>query len=162
MKLYIIRHAPAEDRSQFALTNQPDSLRPLTEKGRQRMMDVFKFFKKQESKIDMVLSSPFTRCQQTSDICKEFYPEANFISSENLTPDFLAEDLLNEIQSYGAESIAIIGHEPDLGQFISWLLFNQATNRFPMKKSGIAKMDLYEDGRTYLKWMLRPKMITNN
>ena len=158
MKLYLVRHAPAEYRHTFAQTGQPDHLRPLTDKGIQRMKDVLNFFQRSESHLDVVLQSPFTRCQQTGDIFKEYYPGANYITTDNLTPDHSAKKLFEEIQSHNVDAMAVIGHEPDMGMFLSWLLFHQATDHFPFKKSGIAKVDLYKDGRSYLKWLVRPKM----
>lgn len=159
MKLYIFRHAPAELRHEFALTGQPDHLRPLTEKGIQRQQDMLKYFKKIEDHVDVFLQSPFTRCTQTGELCKEYFPDSQFIETENLCPDHSAKKLFEEIQSYDVDSLGIIGHEPDLGQFISWILFRQASDHFPLKKSGIAKVDLYKDGRSYLKWVLRPKLV---
>lgn len=157
MKLYLIRHAPAELRHEFALTGQPDHLRPITLKGSEKTETVLRHFIKTEEPIDVFLTSPFLRCTQTGEICKEFFPKAQFIESENLCPDHSAKKLYHEIQSYNVDSMALIGHEPDLGQFLSWLLFRQASDHFPIKKSGMAKVDLYKDGRAYLKWLLRPK-----
>lgn len=161
MKLYLIRHAPAELRHEFTLTGYPDELRPITERGAQRMNDVLEFFKKTEDSVDVILSSPLARCAQTAEICRDFFPKADYKETENLCPDHSAQKLYDEIQSYSVDSMIIVGHEPDLGQFISWLLFRQASDRFPLKKAGIAKVDLYEDGSSYLKWVLRPKLITS-
>lgn len=159
MKLYIIRHAPAQERHLFAQTGLHDDLRPLTDKGIERMREVLTGFKRSEDQINTVLHSPLERCLETAEICKEFYPQANLVKTDNLRPDHSAKALYEEIQKYTVDSLAIIGHEPDLGQFISWLLFRQATDHFPMKKAGIAKVDIYKDGRTYLKWLLRPKLM---
>ncbi len=160
MKLYIFRHAPAELRHEFALTGQPDHLRPLTSKGVERQVEMLKYFKKIESSIDVFLTSPYTRCVQTGELCKDFFPNSQFVETENLCPDHSARKLYKEIQSFNVDSLAIIGHEPDLGQFLSWLLFRQASDHFPIKKSGIAKVDLYKDGRSYLKWLIRPKLVS--
>ena len=159
MKLYIIRHAPAQLRHEFAQSGKSDDLRPLTDKGIQKMEAALEFFKNQEPHVDVFLQSPFTRCVQTGDICKDFFPEAKFKTSKNLVPDHSAQKLYDEILSHDVDALAIIGHEPDLGQFISWLLFRQATDHFPIKKTGIAKVDIYHDGRSYLKWVLRPKLM---
>jgi phosphohistidine phosphatase len=159
MKLYIIRHAPAELRHEFALTGQPDHQRPITEKGVERTRDMIKFFKKSEDDVQLFLQSPLVRSQQTGDIFRKAFPKARFIDSENLSPDHSAQSLYEEILSYDVDSMGVIGHEPDLGQFLSWLLFRQATDHFPFKKSGMARVDLYQDGRTYLKWIIRPKLV---
>ena len=160
MKLYIIRHAPAQLRHEFAQSGKPDSLRPLTERGIDKMHSALNFFKKHEESIDIFLQSPLTRCVQTGEVCKKYFPNALFKKTKNLTPDHSAQELYNEIMSYDVDALAIIGHEPDLGQFISWLLFRQATDHFPIKKTGFAKVDIYKDGRCYLKWILRPKLMT--
>ncbi len=157
MKLYLVRHAPAEYRHIFAQTGQPDHLRPLTTKGIQRMSEVLDFFHKSEPQINVVLQSPFTRCLQTGEVFKRYYPQAAYLTSENLTPDHSCQKLYEEIQSYQVDSMALIGHEPDMGMFLSWLLFHQSSDHFPFKKAGIAKVDLYKDGRSYLKWLIRPK-----
>ena len=159
MKLYVIRHAIAMERSDFAQTGQDDDLRPLTPKGMERMHKIFSAFKKNEERMEVVLQSPLVRCQQTGNLMKEHYPNANYLTTETLRPNHSAEKLHKEIQSFGANSMTIIGHEPDLGQFISWLLFRQASDQFPMKKGGIARLDLHKDGRCYLKWTIRPKLI---
>ncbi|MCB0377694.1 MAG: phosphohistidine phosphatase SixA [Bdellovibrionales bacterium] len=159
MKLYIIRHAHAEERHTFALTGKPDSKRPLTDRGRDRMKKVITYFKKQEPDIDLFLQSELTRSQQTVDLFKDFYKTAKVETSDFLNPGHSARALFDKIQSYDLDSLAIVGHEPDLGHFLSWVLFRQATDHFPLKKGGIAKVDLYKDGRAYLKWLLRPKLI---
>ena len=160
MKLYVIRHAIATERHLFAQTGKSDSQRPLTDKGIERMNGVLEFLKTNETQIDCIMHSPYKRCTDTAALVHDFYPESLILETQNLQPDHSAQNLFEQIIKQQAESIAIIGHEPDLGQFISWLLFRQATDHFPIKKSGIAKLDLYQDGRAYLKWMVSPKLVT--
>lgn len=124
------------------------------------MREVLNYFQKKEPNIDLFLQSPLIRCQETGDILREYYPKAHFVNSDHLRPDHSAEKLFEEIQQLGKrDAVGLIGHEPDLGQFISWLLFGRASDHFPMKKAGIAKLDIYGDGRRHLKWMLRPNLI---
>ena len=159
MNLYVIRHAIAEERHIFAQTGQPDEFRPITARGAERMRKILALLKKNEDEMDTVLQSPLVRCQETGDLVREYYPNANYLNTDRLRPNLSADKLYREIQSFGGDSMAIIGHEPDLGQFISWLLFGQASERFPIKKGGIAKLNLYKNGRCYLKWLLKPKLI---
>ena len=111
--------------------------------------------------MDIVLQSPLVRCQQTGALVKEAYPNAKYTNTDRLRPSFPADKLYREIQSFKVNTMAIIGHEPDLGQFISWLLFRQASEHFPIKKGGIAKLELSKDGRCSMKWFLKPKLILN-
>ena len=159
MTLFVIRHTLAEERHIFAQTGQSDELRPITSRGVERMKKILNFLKKDEDHINTVLQSPLLRCQQTGNVIKKYYPNANYLNSDNLRPNFSAKKLYREIQDFDISTMAIVGHEPDLGQFISWLLFGQATERFPIKKGGIARLCLYKDGRCFLKWFLKPKLI---
>ncbi len=161
MNLYVIRHAIAEERHIFAQTSQSDELRPITARGAERMRKTMALLKKTENPIETVLQSPLIRCQQTGDLVREYYPEASCLNTDNLRPSFSSDKLYREIQGFEGNSMALVGHEPDLGQFISWLLFGQASERFPMKKGGVAKLDLHRNGRCYMKWFLKPKLILN-
>ena len=159
MKLYLIRHAIAEERSDFALTGQPDEKRPLTEKGIEKMKKITQGFYKIEDQIDLIYQSPLTRSQQTAEIIKEFYPDAKLETTEHLSPGFSAKELFSILKKQKLDSVALVGHEPDLGQFLSWLMFRQASDHFPFKKGGIAKVDFYGNDPCYLKWFLQPKLI---
>ena len=159
MKLYLIRHAHAVDRIEFSKTGKMDEERYLIGKGHDRMGKVLKRFIQLEPEIQHILQSNLLRSQQTAEILKRFYPNAKVTTASNLNPGLSAKRLYDEIQAYDLDSLAIVGHEPDLGQFLSWLLFQQATDHFPIKKCGIAKIDLYKDGRCYLKWLLRPSLL---
>ena len=159
MKLYLIRHAIAEERSDFALTGLPDEQRPLTDKGIDKMKKIAQNFHKIEDQIDLIYQSPLTRSQQTVDVLKKHYPKAKIETTELLSPGFSAKKLFQLLSSKDLDSVALVGHEPDLGQFLSWLLFRQASDHFPFKKGGIAKVDFYGDNPSYLKWFIQPKLL---
>lgn len=159
MKLYLVRHAIAEDRTVFAQTGQSDDLRPLIPEGIQRMHSVMKFLIEKNINWDLMLQSPLYRSQQTATICNEYFPQASVQTTQYLAPGFHPEDLFSEILSYQKNSIAIVGHEPDLGYFLSWLLFKHKTDGFSFKKSGVAKVIIKVDKPPALKWFIQPKMI---
>ena len=160
MKLYLIRHAIAEERHIFGKTGRPDEERPLVDVGKKRMQKVAQGFLELEDQIDLILQSPLTRSKETVDVLRKFYPNAKVKTTEHLAPGHSAQSLYDLIKdNINLDAMALVGHEPDLGNFLSWLLFRQATDHFPFKKSGIAKLDLYEDDRCYLKWLARPKMF---
>ena len=117
MNLYIIRHAIAEERHIFARTGQSDDLRPITDRGAERMRKILDLMKKNGDQIDTVLQSPLVRSLQTGDILREFYPDARYLKTDRLRPNYSAAGLYKEIQSLGVHSTstALIGHEPDLG-----------------------------------------------
>ena len=160
MKVYLIRHGIAEERYTFAQTGRPDTERPLTTKGKERMHRITEQFAEHESKIDLFLQSPLKRSQQTVDILKKYFKDSKTKTTPHLAPGFSARMLFQCLkENFDKDSIALVGHEPDMGQFLSWLIFQQASDSFPMKRGGIAKLDLYEDNSCYLKWFLRPKFF---
>jgi len=160
MKVYLIRHAIAEERHVFAQSGRPDSERPLTSKGRDRMEKSADSLITSEPSIDIFLQSPLVRSQQTVDVLKARYKKAKVITTDLLSPGHSAAKLFEYLESFhGQNSVALVGHEPDMGQFLSWMLFRQATDHFPMKRGSIAKLDLYQDRRCYLKWFVRPKFF---
>ena len=67
MKLHIIRHAQAIERS----ADLPDEQRSLTCRGRQRFRQVAASLKKMAITPDYILASPLVRAVQTAEILSE-------------------------------------------------------------------------------------------
>ena len=61
MDLLVIRHAIAEDREVFAGTGKDDSLRPLTDRGRERMQEGARGLVRLVDRLDVLATSPLTR-----------------------------------------------------------------------------------------------------
>jgi len=139
MKLYLIRHGIAEDRHISAQRNCPDEQRPLTEKGRSRLKKIASSFYEHEPFVDIFFQSPLLRSQQSTSIFLNHYPEAQTYTTPHLQPGFSCESLFSLVKThFDKDAIALVGHEPDLGQFLSWLLFDVASERFPLKKGASA------------------------
>ena len=124
------------------------------------MAKVTNGLQKLEPSLDFIIQSPLLRAQQTADILNEFYPAAQRETSKNLSPGHSAQALFTEIHKrLDLDSIALVGHEPDLGLFLSWILHRKASNRYRFKKGGVAKIDIYDDGQRFLKWFIGPKFL---
>jgi phosphohistidine phosphatase len=157
MKIYIIRHAIAEDREIFALTGKPDSERPLISKGMKKLRKVCSFLKSLESDFDLFFHSPYIRCSQTADILKEFYPQSKFKKNPLLIPLASKEKIDRQLKTLNLKTIALIGHEPDLGELVSYLLKESNPQNYKFKKSGIAFLELDKKNNYHLNWLLKPK-----
>ncbi|HEY4238990.1 MAG TPA: phosphohistidine phosphatase SixA [Kofleriaceae bacterium] len=136
MKLTVIRHAIAED----ATPGQADSARELTRDGRKRLRAVVKGLRAMDVSFDRVLTSPYARARATAAALKKLADAA-----PEVTP-LLAESpkaaLLGLLAARG-ESIAIVGHQPWLGELVGWLAFGDTRHgdAFELKKAGVVLLD---------------------
>ena len=163
MDLYVIRHAIAEplgEKNEFL-----DEKRSLTEEGRSRMREVVKGLKKLGVQLDLILTSPLVRANQTAEIVagsleskKEIQP------TPALAPGAIADQLFAEIKNRAdAESVAVVGHQPDLGRLISRITQgNGCELSIQFKKGGVCCINVTETVPTFrgeLAWLLTPKQL---
>ena len=120
MKLHIIRHAQAIERS----TDLADEQRNLTCRGRKRFRQVAACLKKMAIAPDYILTSPLIRAVQTAEILSEtlrFNGELQISAELAGGPDSAALSSLLHARNSASE-IVIVGHEPDLGELVGTLL----------------------------------------
>jgi phosphohistidine phosphatase len=162
MNLYIVRHAIAVQRG--APGYEDDSQRPLTDKGRTKMEKIVKRLHQLDIQLDAILSSPYVRARATAEIlASEFNLKDKTAFSDNLIPPGNFDQLIDEInEKYNVNSLALVGHEPMLSQFVSWLTTGDANARITLKKGGVCLLsaeDLYQDHRATLEWLLTPRLM---
>jgi len=164
MDLYIIRHAIAVDPDLPGY--EDDSQRPLTERGSKKMMGIARGLKALDIHFDLLLSSPYLRALDTAKILARLLAikENEIAVSQNLVPMGLADDVIGEInEKYnGYESIALVGHEPNLSAVISLLIGGDAALAINMKKGGVCHLraeNLFQERRASLEWLLMPKHL---
>jgi len=164
MEIYVIRHGIAEPLGtgdEFS-----DEKRSLTDEGRARMREVVKGLKKLGVQLDLILTSPLVRAVQTAEILagslginkKEIH------QTPTLAPGGAVELLFAEIKNRaGAESIAVVGHQPDLGQLISRIVQGDGCLlSIQLKKGSICCVNVGETVpslRGELMWVLTPRQL---
>jgi phosphohistidine phosphatase len=161
-KLFLIRHAIAEDREVFAKSGRTDEQRPLTEDGLSKMHKIAKKLFIQEPDIKIFYQSPLTRSQQTVDVLKEHYKKATVKTLKSLSPGTPTEALLKDLQQQPPQEMALIGHENHISQCLTYLLTGAtAPNPFLFKKGGIACLEYkkIQAGFFKLKWIVTPKVF---
>jgi phosphohistidine phosphatase len=138
MKLLFIRHSLAMEREEF---NGHDFERPLVEKGIKRAKKFFKHIEKIYPEIDYIITSKALRAKQTAEILKSYYPNAFFEETALLYPGAGMVELKQVLQNKDGV-VAIVGHEPDLGNFVRELMY--APNlKLKLRKPSLAEI---EDG----------------
>ncbi|MCU0512517.1 MAG: phosphohistidine phosphatase SixA [Anaerolineae bacterium] len=151
MKLYFMRHGEA---SQDAAT---DELRPLTEKGAQRVHSGGQALAKIQVTLDYIYASPRVRAQQTAAIMAGYFkpavetrPELNF----DFSLDLLRRLLLDKDEE---AHVLLVGHNPSMSEVVQ-AVSGAAVN---MKVGSIARVDLYPPAVKggLLKWLLSPRVL---
>ena len=145
MKVLLIRHAIAESREVFQKTGKSDDLRPLTARGRKRMRQNSRGIIEIVSSLDLLVTSPLLRAQQTAEIIKEKFKKVNIETIGELKPESPLEMTLAFIKKQkGGDTVAFIGHEPQLGELATFLLTGQKTSFLAFKKGGICLLEFLE------------------
>jgi len=157
--IYLIRHAIAAERG----PKWPDdSVRPLTHDGEARMRQVVRGLRKLDTKIALVMTSPFVRAVDTAKIVVDgLSPQPDLITLPALAPGAPPSRVIAAIVPHGRrDAIALVGHEPDLGELAAWLLGARTPVQF--KKGGVCRIDLTEwppNQGGQLVWLATPKML---
>ncbi|MDA3877234.1 MAG: phosphohistidine phosphatase SixA [Halothiobacillus sp.] len=163
MDLLIIRHAPAEDRDQFALTGQPDSLRPLTERGIERMQLAARGLMTLALSIERMVASPLTRAQQTAEVIAPALEIRKFDTEAILSPEASTDQVIDWLRKQPrVDGMALIGHEPNLSQLTETLIHGRANGNMPLKKGSavlIRFSDAIAAGQGQLIWFLPPGVL---
>ncbi|HKI54752.1 MAG TPA: phosphohistidine phosphatase SixA [Anaerolineales bacterium] len=160
MKLYLVRHAIAEARTS---DYEDDSLRPLTEKGREKMKKISVALKQLGVQPDLIVSSPYIRASQTASIlAKALKYKEEIVYNDSLTPMSNPDDMIGEInEKFSVDELMLVGHEPNLSTLASVLLAGNPDVSINFKKGGICCLsvdDLHYDRKAVLEWLITPKI----
>lgn len=154
MKLYIMRHGPAED---FASTGR-DFDRALTQAGRERVRQVAARLSEENEAPRVVVSSPLVRARQTADLVAPIALDSKHVHVDDaLAPGGDAAGLVRAHVAKGSRRVMLVGHEPDLSGLVEELL--QA--RFPrdMLKAMVVGLRMTKDKPGELRFVLEPKTL---
>ena len=156
MELYFLRHAKAVSRTDW---DRDDSLRPLTERGREDAARMAGFVAKLGPAIDAIVSSPYERAYETADImARHLNMTDKLVSDDRVVPGFDLRQLEDVLQGHpDAGALMFVGHEPDFSNVVGRLV----GGRIIMKKGGIAYVECAEaslDGAT-LVWLVQPSVL---
>lgn len=163
MRLLIVRHAVAEEREMFASSGKPDSERPLTERGRAKMVRAAQGLRRALSKIDVLATSPYVRARDTAAILAAAYSLRTVHRVDALEPDGSSDAVADWLrQQIDDSTVAIVGHEPSLGMHASWLLASGDRAFMPLKKGGACLLAFEGPpgrGSATLEWALPPRVL---
>ena len=156
MKLLVIRHGPAGDPEAWKAEGRDDRLRPLSPEGKKDMRQAAAGLATLISKVDVIITSPLLRATQTAEIVAGEY-DCEMIIRDALLPDKEPEETLASIEERQEDQIvALVGHEPHLSTFVTYLLSGERASFVDLKKGGACLLELegLSAGRPNLKWLL--------
>jgi phosphohistidine phosphatase len=138
MKLYLVRHAEAIERS----ATTPDALRYLTPQGRDSFRKIARQVRKAGAAPDVIFTSPLVRSIQTAEILAgRLKHRGPVVVAKELSPGFDLRALRSLLA--GAENpreAAFVGHEPDLGDLAATLL--ALPEGFPLRKGAVLALEV--------------------
>lgn len=136
-QLFLVRHAIAFERDTKRWPD--DAARPLTEEGIRRARRAAAGAKRVLERPELVLTSPLVRARDTAAVFTQAagWPKAE--ECEVLAPGKSQEAVLETLRRKGAkaECIAVVGHQPALGQLLALCLAGIRTQAFEIKKGAI-------------------------
>jgi phosphohistidine phosphatase len=155
MKLYVMRHGPAED---FSASGR-DADRALTSSGRDRVRDVAKALVDADEAPLVILTSPLVRARETAEIVAavtDLGARGGAIeTSHALAPGGDGVGLVRGLVNARRKRAMIVGHEPDLSAIVHAV----TSRRVEMLKALVVGLSASDEG-TRIRFVLDPKSLT--
>lgn len=138
MELYLIRHGIAALREDYA----NDEERPLTDKGRQKTAKVAKQLHERGLRFELILTSPLVRARETAAILQDAGLTSKIEELSALAPDGDIYTWVSWLEprwhtAISDKCLALVGHQPDLGNWAETLVWGYSKEKLVLKKAGV-------------------------
>lgn len=154
MQLVLIRHARAEARALL----KRDRTRALTVDGRRRMRKAARGLHALLPGLSLIATSPLTRARQTAELVAAACGDIDITLLPALAPGDTPRAVLTWLRRQPANAtLALVGHEPDLGRLAGWLLSSKLSGFMQFKKGASALIEFTGApamGKGRLLWLL--------
>ena len=157
--LYLVRHAVAAERGE----DWPDDdKRPLTARGVARFEEAVAGMARLDVAVDEIFTSPLIRAKQTADILANGLTGKPVVHTlDALSPGHAPSSVLAQLVRLARRRrIALVGHEPGLGELAAHLI--GAGRALAFKKGGVCRIDvesLSSRRAGALHWFVTPKVL---
>jgi phosphohistidine phosphatase len=159
LELYLVRHGVAAERGD---EYPDDSKRPLTRQGIARLRKEAQALETLGAGFDHIIASPLVRTKQTADVLAQHMTSRPSVStSDSLAPAGTPAAVLHELGKHMRKPrIALVGHEPNIGELAARLIGSRVPLDF--KKGAVCRIDFEvfpPKGTGHLRWFVTPKML---
>jgi len=158
MEIYFLRHASA---GEAKLNPAKDEQRPLDKLGVEQCHIVGRALAALKLGLDVIISSPLVRAQQTASIvAEEIGQEDKIVTDDALRPEASYEQFEQLLARYSdKEAILVVGHNPTQTEFLTQLVTGKSSEAIEFKKGAIARVDKEGSRPAVLKWCMPPKVV---
>jgi len=159
--LYLIRHADAIPVGERGI--QEDVDRPLSEQGETQARTVAGGLQRRGVSLSVIVTSPLRRARQTAEgILRAWTPPGpELLVADELAPGGKRRKLARFLRNWGADKVALVGHQPDLNDFAAWLIGSKKA-QIDLAKAGVAYItcgDGPRKGTGSLLWLVAPEWL---
>jgi phosphohistidine phosphatase len=158
MVIYFLRHASA---GEHLANPKKDEKRPLDNDGIEQCGYVGRALTAMAAQVDVIISSPLKRCTQTASLVgNEMGYEGKLQVEPALRPEAPFADFRKLLEKYGSqESIMVVGHNPNLSQFLGTVISDSGSEAaVDLKKGAVARVEMRRNLGT-LQWCITPKVL---
>lgn len=158
MIIYFLRHASA---GEHLLNPKKDEKRALDNDGIEQCGYVGRALAAMDAQVEVIISSPLKRATQTASLVgNEMGYEGKLQIDVALRPEATLADFRRMIEKYGRqESIMVVGHNPNLSQFLGTMISESGCEASTeLKKGAVARVEMRRTSGT-LQWCLTPKVL---
>jgi len=161
MDVILVRHAIAHERNRKRWPN--DALRPLTQAGREKFRKAARGLAPRLPKASVILTSPWVRARDTAQMLVKAARQKSAVECIELAGSEVAMRTFELLRTRKEKSVVLVGHEPNLGVFLSAALGGEHKRlKIEFKKGGAACLAFpgrVEPGAATLCWMLPPRFL---
>ena len=161
MQVFLVRHAIAHERNRIRWPN--DALRPLTTAGIRKFRKAAFGIVRCLPKGTALLTSPYVRARETAAILADAVGRRKPIECSELASGESVGACFALLRKRKEETVALIGHEPNLSTFLATALGGERTRmKIDFKKGGVACLEFPRtigSGQATLKLMLSPRVL---
>lgn len=157
MRILVVRHGAAGDPDPERWRD--DAQRPLTTKGVRRFAQIAERLAAATSPVDAITTSPYVRARQTAEILAERSGWRPLLVEPGLASGASPEGIAELLARLAFDSVCLVGHEPDLGRFVSWSI--GASSWVRLRKGGAALLEGHDlrEGSAELSWLVTPRAL---
>jgi phosphohistidine phosphatase len=158
MIVYFLRHASA---GESVLNPKKDEKRALDKDGIEQCGYVGRALTAIDVQVDVIISSPLKRATQTASLVgNEMGYEGKLQIDPGLRPGAMFADFRRLLEKYAnQESIMVVGHNPNLSQFLGTVTSESGCEAsIDLKKGAVARVEMRRNSGT-LQWCLTPKVL---
>jgi phosphohistidine phosphatase len=158
MILYFLRHASA---GEHVMNPKKDEKRALDKDGIEQCGYIGRALAALNVQVDTIVSSPLKRCTQTASLVgNELGYEGKLQIDAGLRPGAGFADFRKILEKYAKqEAILVVGHNPNLSQFLGTVISDSACEAsVELKKGAVAKVEMRRTTGT-LQWCITPKVL---